>query len=421
MYLKFAHIADCHLDAFNRNKFLYSQLNLSFTNAINSAIKNKVDFVLFSGDLFNNASPKIETLVFAINELKKLKTKNIPAYIIAGSHDYTPSGSTILNVLNAAELAKNAYCPVFEDKNQNNQNNKPKLQLIQHKDANIFICGIIGRITGLDKQLYSQLKIEPKKNAFNIFLFHNGIEEFKPKNMKNTNFLHLSELPSGFDYYAGGHIHSFFKTKINNNKNLLVYPGSIYPTNISEFENNKSFGYVLVEVNEDDIELKKINTIPMDFEVIAIEKNIIKLNELELEILSNIEKINCENKIIVLKIKALIEDGKASDFDIGKIEDRILSKGAKKIEKNLSGLVSKSIFNAHFDANISTKELSEKLIDEHLGTIKIDNIENIEEKKNILDLMHILKAEKKQGQTNSNYDENLIFSCKKLFKIQEHF
>ncbi|MCK5040572.1 MAG: exonuclease SbcCD subunit D [Candidatus Aenigmarchaeota archaeon] len=409
MNFKFAHIADCHLDAYSRSKVLQDELNFSFSNAIKSAIQNKVDFVLICGDLFNNASPSINTLVFAIEQLKKLKDRDIPVYVIAGSHDYMPSGHTILNVLNAAGLTINAYNPVDEG--------DVSLKLIQHRDTDIYIGGIIGRIRGLDKQLYEQIKINPKEKSFNIFMFHNGIEEFKPKIMKNTEFLPLSYLPKGFDYYAAGHIHAYFNAKINDNDSTLVFPGSLYPTNIGDFSLTGQNQYVLVEVIDDVVHTKKIRTYEHDFVVINVDMKNAKVSEIEAELRELVKNTVFDNKIVILKVKARIEDGKAGDVNIGEIEEEMMKKGALAVEKNLSGLTSKTVFKTRFDADISTEKIEEKIAEENTGIVKISGIDVKKEKAMILDLIRVLEGSKKQGQTNSNYEDEFVCSCRKIFDV----
>ena len=409
MNLKFAHIADCHLDAYSRNDILQNELNSSFSNAIESAIKNNVDFVLICGDLFNNASPSISTLVFAIKTLKKLKDKNIPVYVIAGSHDYTPSGNTILNVLNVAGLTINSYQPINEENTE--------LKLIQHKDTCIYIGGIIGRIRGLDKELYEQIKIIPKNNAFNIFMFHNGIDEFKPKIMKDVEFLPLSCLPKGFNYYAAGHIHSFFETKINQETSTLVFPGSPYPTNIREFRQQDENQYVLVEVKNNIIYTKKIRTYKHDFIVLDVDMKDVKINEIE-ENLNNLVKNNdFFNKVVILKIKAQIKDGKVGDVNIKEIEKEIMKKGALVIEKNLSGLTSRKIFKTSFNEGSSIKEIEEKIAGENIGIINIDGINLKKEKEIILELIKTLEIPKKTGQTNIVYENEINASCRNIFDV----
>ena len=64
--MKFVHLADCHLGAWRDQKL--RDLNLeSFSKAINTAIDERVNFVLIAGDLFNTSVPSIESLKEAVS------------------------------------------------------------------------------------------------------------------------------------------------------------------------------------------------------------------------------------------------------------------------------------------------------------------------------------------------------------------
>ena len=96
--MKFAHLGDCHLGGWNEQDI--QELNLkSFQYAISKCINEKVNFILISGDLFDSPYPSIEILKEAFNEFRKVKEAKIPVYLIAGSHDYSVSGKTFLEVL----------------------------------------------------------------------------------------------------------------------------------------------------------------------------------------------------------------------------------------------------------------------------------------------------------------------------------
>jgi len=96
--IKFAHMADCHLGGWRQEEL--QKLNLdSFREAIKIIIQQKVNFVLISGDLFDSAYPPIEILKESFAEFKKLHDAKIEVYLIAGSHDFSASGKTFLDVL----------------------------------------------------------------------------------------------------------------------------------------------------------------------------------------------------------------------------------------------------------------------------------------------------------------------------------
>src|SRR3990167_2822953 len=112
--MKFAHLADCHLGGWRQPEL--NILNLqSFQKAISICIKEKAEFALFAGDLFDSAYPSIDTLKATFREFRRLKEADIPVFIIAGSHDYSVSGKTFLDVLEKAGFCKNVA--QFEDRN----------------------------------------------------------------------------------------------------------------------------------------------------------------------------------------------------------------------------------------------------------------------------------------------------------------
>jgi len=115
--MKFAHLADCHLGGWRQPEL--QELNLqSFKIAIDTCINEKTDFVLFSGDLFDSAFPPIEILKETFSGFRKLKDAGIKCYIIAGSHDYSVSGKTFLDVLEKA-----GFCEIcgYEEKKENKE------------------------------------------------------------------------------------------------------------------------------------------------------------------------------------------------------------------------------------------------------------------------------------------------------------
>ena len=129
--MKFAHMGDCHLGGWRQPELM--ELNLkSFQYAIDCCLKEKVDFVLIAGDLFDSAYPPIEVLKDVFKEFKKLYDSNIPAFFIAGSHDYSASGKSFLDVLEKTGFAKNAH--IAEEKN-----NVILLHPIIHKSVAIYV------------------------------------------------------------------------------------------------------------------------------------------------------------------------------------------------------------------------------------------------------------------------------------------
>ena len=201
--MKFAHLADCHVGGWNEPRL--KQLGIdSFKLAIENCLKENVGFVLISGDLFNTALPGIEIVKDVAYELRRLKDNDIECYVVPGSHDFSPSGKTMLDVLEKSGLLYNVF----------------KIQdgklLITEDKTGAKITGVLGLAGGLDKNVYKQLDFSDVENCkgYKIFMLHTTIDEFKPNGMDNIKGEELSSLPRNFDYYAAGHVHYLFDKKI---------------------------------------------------------------------------------------------------------------------------------------------------------------------------------------------------------------
>ena len=138
--VKFAHIADVHLGGWKQQPL--QDLNLeSFKKVVETCIREKVEFAVIAGDLFDAAFPPIDVLKETFAEFRKLKEAGIPCFLIAGSHDYSVSGKTFLDVLEKAGFCKNVA--VFEDKN-----GKIMLQPTIHKGVAIY--GYPGKTSSME-------------------------------------------------------------------------------------------------------------------------------------------------------------------------------------------------------------------------------------------------------------------------------
>jgi len=139
--VKFAHLADCHLGSWRQEEL--QKLNFqSFQTVVRRCIEEQVDFVLISGDLFDSAYPPIDILKEAFAEFKQLHDAEIPVYLIAGSHDFSASGRTFLDVLEKAGFCKNVENWVKDEEG--------KIKLIPLFHQGIAIYGYPGRKSGME-------------------------------------------------------------------------------------------------------------------------------------------------------------------------------------------------------------------------------------------------------------------------------
>ena len=150
--MKFVHFADCHIDGF-KDPRLSKLSNDNFKYVIDYSLEKEVDFVLLAGDLFNTALPRIDSLKFVTAQLKRLQVANIPVYLIPGSHDYSPHGRTMLDVLELAGLIINVAKGTVNEKGDLN------LEFTQDIKTKVLITGILGRAGMLDQQIYKTINL----------------------------------------------------------------------------------------------------------------------------------------------------------------------------------------------------------------------------------------------------------------------
>ena len=68
--MKYAHLADLHLGSWRDQKMRDLSTN-SFLKAIDLCVNDKVDFILFAGDLFNTSLPPLDILKIVTKKLKE--------------------------------------------------------------------------------------------------------------------------------------------------------------------------------------------------------------------------------------------------------------------------------------------------------------------------------------------------------------
>ena len=102
--MKFMHMSDCHIGGWQRNEELRDILSESFDEAINLARKEKVDFILISGDVFDKAIPDITAIHNAVKKMKEARDSGIRIYVIEGSHDFSVTDKTMTKILDSAGI-----------------------------------------------------------------------------------------------------------------------------------------------------------------------------------------------------------------------------------------------------------------------------------------------------------------------------
>ncbi len=386
--VKFAHMADIHLGGWRQEAL--QKLNFqSFQKAIQICIDKKVDFVLIAGDLFDSAYPPIEILKETFAEFKKLHEARIPVFLIAGSHDYSVSGKTFLDVLEKAGFCKNVFNAEIKEN-----------EILLHPTIfqGMAIYGYPGKKSGLEIDELRRLKLEETPGLFKILMLHTTID--KAKGMLPIDSIEVDKLPRA-DYYALGHLHVDFKYQ------NFVYSGPIFPNNFQELEALGNGTFYLVDPSEDQ-PLEKVSLKLKELESIHI---VIRNAHIATDsIIEELKKRDLKDKIVLLRLEGELNDQQPADIKFQKIEDFAYEKGAYFVLRNTHDLKSKE---SEFDLEVHDSEDLEE------ETIKNYSTENPSKFNSLIPrLIDNLSIEKQEGETVDSFNKRLLEESSKILGFE---
>jgi len=405
--MRFAHMADCHIGSW-RDPKLRDASTRAFLKAVNICIEKQLDFVLIAGDLFNTALPGIESLKIAVKELKKLKDNDIPVYAVPGSHDFSPSGKTIIDVLENAGLLINVMKGKIIDE-------KLKLDFTADKTG-AKITGIFGKKGMLEKGYYKSLlkkELEQEK-GFKIFMFHTALTEFKPEELDSMESQPLELLPKNFDYYAGGHVHYIFAKK-QEGYGTIAYPGPLFPNSFSELEKLENGGFYILE-KTDKLELKYEPVVICNVFSLKLDCNKKSPGQIKTEIEEKIKGREFINTIVTIRLAGVLDSGKPSDINLKEIFNKLYDKGAYFVMKNTFKLAAKELGSVKAKTG-PVEDTETLLIRQSLGQIKVDNLDIEKEEKLTNRLMAILSNEKEEGERVADFEKRIREEIENVIKL----
>ena len=372
--MKFSHISDTHLGLIQygleeREQDIYD----SFNQAIDISIQDKVDFVIFVGDIFHTPNPSGTAILQMANALKRLKEKEIESFFVLGEHDISRVRSTpIPYVYHNLEFSK--YVGRGEP--------------VYYKDVMIVGFDKIRKneMTGLEEKFLHVESLAEEHRGHKILVLHQGITEVN----KFAGEVNSTDLPKNFTYYAMGHLHDKFLKQYDHLKGPLAYPGSTEITT-SEGIKETEKGFFKVDISDDEAkpEWIKLDTRPQisvktEFE--NIDSVIKELNEkisglekkpiIEIKIHGeNLERDAIEGKICDLASKSLHFSWKVFQNDD---ESSVLLNRPAQIDQELFKLSVNSLKSeklAHFAIDELLPLLSTRQVD-NATQVVVENFSN---------------------------------------------
>ena len=376
--MKFSHISDTHLGLIQygleeREQDIYN----SFNQAIDISIKDKVDFVIFAGDIFHTPTPSGTAILQMANALKRLKQSGIESFFILGEHDISRVRTTpIPYVYHNLEFSK--YIGREEP--------------VYYK--NVMIIGLDkirkNEMEGLEEKFSKLESLANKHNGHKILVLHQGIAEVN----KFAGEINSTDLPKNFTYYAMGHLHDKFLKQYKHLKGPLAYPGS---TDMTSNQGDVEKGFFEIDISEIDAkpEWKKLDTRLQILEKIEVEKIDSKIEEL-IEKISKLEKKpiikikikgnNLQREIIESKFANLASKSLHFSWELSKEDDEssVLLNRPAQIDEELFKLAVNTLKSeklAHIAINKLLPLLSTRQVDSATQVV-IENFDNFLGEKN---------------------------------------
>lgn len=238
------HVSDTHLGSskpftgsFDREKDFYEV----FDEAIDIAIKEHVDAVIHSGDLFDDFRPPPRPYVYAVKALNKLRERNIKFIVVAGQHDMAKrAGASPIHVLKELGLAYSLGESPGDVKNE----------VVKLNSGDLGVTGIPYFEGSMAKEVLS--KVKPPEVRKKILIAHILLQELGLP----SYHISITQLPvKEYNYVALGDYHiNYVYPNIRNPP--IVYPGSTEAQDIQEYRDERYV--VLVDLSGSEAVLQHI-------------------------------------------------------------------------------------------------------------------------------------------------------------------
>lgn len=396
--VRFAHLADCHIGAWREPK-MRVLADRAFSEAVSACLSERVDFAVLAGDLFHTALPGIEHIRHVVRELQRLKEAGIPVYFVAGSHDYSPTGKTMLSVLEEAGLLVDVFRPTEDDA-------ALRLDPVIDARTGVRLAGILGRAGQTDRHDYARLDRESlaRLPGPKVFLFHAALRDLLPDRLASMEASDVSLLPPGFDYYAGGHVHIVSEKRIDG-YGEVAYPGPVFPASFSELEDVTDPGLFIVELAGGGVTKRRVSARVADTFPIALDCAGLSPDEVEGRLRARLEETP-SGAIVLARLSGQLSRGSVSDIDFRSLWRVAEDAGAYFCMRNTQALTAPRFEETDLPAG-TTEEIEDRVIAEHVGQVPLADLGGPEERELFRTLLSVLGKSPQDGETKKVFEDRV--------------
>lgn len=266
--MKILHTSDLHIGKYIGTYDLKEDTEYVLNQVVDTAIRERVEVVLISGDVFDRPNPSEEAIKIYVSFLKALLDKNIKVIAISGNHDSGIRLSAYKDILGKGYFVEGEFNSPMRKVSLNDEYGPVNFYMLPFFTP-FIVKSNLKLEKGLENYDLAMDEIIKRENIDtsqrNIILAHQFVAGFKfggseedfsysngdEKNVAGVGIISLDKFQN-FDYVALGHIHK--PQKIS--RETIRYSGSLLKYKTSEIDGpNKSV--VIIDLKEKgNIEVK---------------------------------------------------------------------------------------------------------------------------------------------------------------------
>lgn len=266
--MKILHTSDLHIGKYIGTYDLKEDTEYVLNQVVDTAIRERVEVVLISGDVFDRPNPSEEAIKMYVSFLKKLLDKNIKVIAISGNHDSGIRLSAYKDILGKGYFVEGEFNSPMRKVSLNDEYGPVNFYMLPFFTP-FIVKSNLKLEKGLENYDLAMDEIIKRENIDtsqrNIILAHQFVAGFKfggseedfsysngdEKNVAGVGIISLDKFQD-FDYVALGHIHK--PQKIS--RETIRYSGSLLKYKTSEI-NGPDKSVVIIDLKEKgNIEVK---------------------------------------------------------------------------------------------------------------------------------------------------------------------
>ncbi|HIH20434.1 TPA: hypothetical protein HA244_04160 [Candidatus Micrarchaeota archaeon] len=418
--VRFAHMSDVHLGAFREKEL--RELNIgAFEKAVDVCLERKADFVIIAGDFFDIALPEMSVVDRAVRKMREAQQQGLVFYLVYGSHDYSPTETSIIDVLcSAGVLVK---VSAFE-KPLGIEGEKATLKVFKDGKTGVHFAGLSARARALEEKDFGKIDFSNLASVPNpkVFIFHSAVTEFVSEELRGFGGgVSIRSLPQGFDYYATGHVHLPQVIRDDALKGKpLVYPGPLFASDYRDLEalsrEKHGFWFCTLENGESKVERIELNVCDVEFfDYDAGGKVSLAVQQ---EVSALIDSRNLDGKVVLVRLHGVLQQGASlRDVPFTSFREKAAQKGARVFYLNRNSLEEAEkrelVLNPANALQIEDELFKKSLAQLAVGEgLKGDRGLALSKK-----LLESLKSEQAAGEAKGDFEQRLAREAKKVFEL----